>query len=61
MLSLYHVINGVRVPLTTHTSIRVSPSVKITCSVVCSVMIGLPVSDNQTLKIVLDKMFVVVT
>ena len=60
MLSLYHVINGVRVPLTTHTSIRVSPSVKMTGSDVWSVMFGLPVSDNQTLKIIMDKMFVFV-
>lgn len=53
MLSLYHVINGVRVSLTPHTSVRVSPSVKMTGSVVWSVMFGLPVNDNQSLKIFL--------
>jgi len=45
------VINGVRAPLTTHTSIRVSPSVKMTGSVVWSVMFSLPVIDNNRLNV----------
>lgn len=42
-------ISGLGLFLTAHSSVRVSPSDKMTGSVVLRVMFGLPVNDNHSL------------
>ena len=43
-------INGFGLSMTTHNSVCASPSVKMTGSVVLSVIFGLAVNDNHSLK-----------